>query len=189
MKEKNDDNEGDGEGKGKGKGKERRKSVSEQERPNPTAGCRTVNEIPSGAFFWGGNSTEMERSREAQSFEIATHPHCCTTYVVWALRSGQGCCCWGAQSLNHGSFPPDRFLLLQRLPLAGTTYRCAYTRIFIPPPPPPLILLLPCFGNFPMSLPFVLILSPPSMLVFVSVPCPSLRSLNPPYPAASAAEI
>lgn len=84
MMMKNDDNEGDGEGKGKEK-----KKISEQDRPGPAAGCRTVNKIPSGAF-WGGNSTEMERSREAQSFEIATHPHYCTTYVVWTLRSGPG---------------------------------------------------------------------------------------------------
>lgn len=62
----------------------------------------------------------MERSREAQSFEIATHPLHTTappTLVEWALRSGPGLL---GSAEPQPRVPPDLFLLLQRLPLAGT---------------------------------------------------------------------
>lgn len=106
----NDDN---GEGKVKEKKKNQRARTDQAQRR--VAGGLTR----SPGAFWGGNSTEMERSREAQSFEIATHTTAPPTLVEWALRSGPGLL-GSAEPQPRVLPPPPDLFLLQRLPLAGT---------------------------------------------------------------------
>lgn len=93
----NDDN---GEGKVKEKKKNQRARTDQAQRR--VAGRLTR----SPGAFWGGNSTEMERSREAQSFEIATHTTAPPTLVEWALRSGPGLL--GSAEPQPRVLPPPR---------------------------------------------------------------------------------
>ncbi|RPB07591.1 hypothetical protein P167DRAFT_397282 [Morchella conica CCBAS932] len=114
----------------KGKGK---KKTSEQDRPGPTAGCRTVNEIPLWGNFGGGNSTEMERSREAQSFEIATHPHYCTTLRCMGFAFRPRAAAGERRASTTGPPPESRSLsfMQRRLPLAGPLISILFRLILI----------------------------------------------------------
>lgn len=111
---KNDDNEGDGEGKVKEKKKNQRARTDQAQRR--VAGRLTR----SPGAFWGGNSTEMERSREAQSFEIATHTTAPPTLVEWALRSGPGLL--GSAEPQPRVLPPQIFSSCSVSPWPGLIF-------------------------------------------------------------------